>query len=58
LIRIKNRTLLQDDFKVEVEIDGVKVDAIASREDIIVKNISLLLDFYEDELRLKDVIKR
>ena len=58
LIRIKNRTLLEDDFKVEAELDGVRVDVIASREDIIGKNISLLLDFYEEELKLKDVIKR
>lgn len=31
LIRIKNRTLLEDDFKVEADLDGVRVDAIASR---------------------------
>ncbi len=59
MIRIKNSTLLEYDFKVVAELDGVRFDTIASREeDIFPKNISFLLDFHEEELKLKDFIGR
>lgn len=52
--KVKDETLCPNDFRVEIEYEGMKTDAIASREEIVEKNISALLDFYELKLNLKD----
>ena len=51
------KTLIKDIYKVEVKYLDYKTITMASREEIVAKNIGVLLDFYENRLELKDPLK-
>lgn len=54
ILKVKRNTLTETQFVVECLYKGQKVQVIASRDEIIKMNISALLDYYENDLSVKD----
>lgn len=46
MIRVKRGTLVENEFRVECEYKGEKTEVVASREEIVDKNIAALLNYY------------
>lgn len=55
--KVKRDTLTGQHFRIEVKYREARREVIASRDEIVDKNIFALLDFYENKLQLKDAHK-
>jgi hypothetical protein len=58
IVNVVGKTLIKDIYKVEVKYLDYKTITMASRQEIVAKNIAALLDFYENRLELKDPLIR
>ena len=58
ILHVVGKTLIKDIYKVEVKYLDYKTITMASRQEIVAKNIAALLDFYENRLELKDPLIR
>lgn len=54
ILKVKSDTLLDSEFFVICLYKDVQTEAIASREEIIEKNMGALLDYYEAKLNICD----